>query len=263
MAAAQPHHDPAVETARDWRTSGRPRLASGHRIYAVGDIHGRIDLLTVLVARIVADLRRFPVDQAELVFLGDYISRGPGSPEVLEFMLSQAPALPLGTRCLKGNHEDMLLRFVDKADLWAGSGWLRFGGKAVFSAYGLIPPQSLEEPQLVEAAALLRDAMPDRHLDFLRGLPAAYECDDYLFVHGGLRPGVPMAEQTAHDMMWIREEFLNHTGLFERFIVHGHTPASLPDIRRNRLNVDTKAYASGVLTAAVVEGPDQRFLSSL
>ena len=250
--------------ATDWRRTGQPRLAPGRRIYAVGDIHGRADLLQVLVARILADLQRFPVATPELVFLGDYVSRGPASAEVLAFMVEGTAGLPLAVHTLKGNHEDLLLRFVDGHDLWAGAAWLRFGGKPVFASYGLTPPDELhDEDKLVEAAQALAVAMPTRHLDFLRGLDVSLERDDYIFVHGGLRPGVAVADQTAHDKMWIRDEFLNHTGLFERFVVHGHTTTALPEIRPYRLNVDTRAYASGVLTAAVLEGAERRFLASL
>lgn len=248
----------------DWRMTGRPRLQPGRRVYAVGDVHGRADLLDVLIARIVADLARFPVEKPELVLLGDYISRGPGSVAVLDFAIDGAAQLPLATVCLKGNHEDLLLRFVDGADLWAGSVWLRFGGKAVLAAYGVEPPQETpDDRQLPALADALRAAMPRRHLDFLRGLPASFERDDYLFVHGGLRPGVPLGEQTPHDMMWIRDEFLTHVGLFERFVVHGHTPVDLPQVHCNRINVDTRAYESNVLTAAVLEGGERRFLASL
>lgn len=248
----------------DWRMTGRPRLKPGRRVYAVGDVHGRADLLGVLIARIVADLARFPVEKPELVLLGDYISRGPGSAAVLDFAIDGAAQLPLATTCLKGNHEDLLLRFVDGTDLWAGSVWLRFGGKAVLAAYGVEPPRETpDERQLPALADALRAAMPQRHLDFLRGLPASFERDDYLFVHGGLRPGVPLGEQTPHDMMWIRDEFLTHAGLFERFVVHGHTPVDLPQVHSNRINVDTRAYESNVLTAVVLEAGERRFLASL
>lgn len=242
------------DTPRWWR-DGQPRLRAGTRVYAVGDIHGRADLLQVLMARILGDLERFPVAEPELIFLGDYISRGPASRAVLDCMTG---AWPMPTSFIKGNHEDLLLRLVDGQELELGARWLRFGGEAVFQSYGVAVLDDL-----AASAALLKAAIPARHLDFLRTLPVSIVRDDYLFVHGGVRPGVPLGEQTDHDMIWIRYDFLNHTGLHERFVVHGHTPAPLPEVRRNRLNVDTRAYDTGVLTAVALEGGDRRFLSTI
>ena len=245
------------DTPRWWRDGG-PRLGPGKRVYAVGDIHGRADLLQMLMARILGDLERFPIAAPELIFLGDYISRGPASRAVLDFMIGAAHALPMPVSFIKGNHEDLLLRLVDGAELQLGPRWLQFGGEAVFRSYGVAVLDDL-----AASAAALKAAIPAEHLDFLRTLPVSIARDDYLFVHGGVRPGVPLADQTAHDMIWIRYEFLNHTGLHERFVVHGHTPAPLPEVRRNRLNVDTRAYDSGVLTAVVLEAGDRRFLSTI
>jgi serine/threonine protein phosphatase 1 len=251
------------EIAPHWWGTGQPQLRPGRRIYAVGDIHGHADLLRALVAHILADLARFPAAAPELIFLGDYVSRGPSSQEVLEFMTGEARQLPLPAQFLKGNHEDMLLRYLDEGEVRAGIAWLHFGGDEVFQAYGLNAPDGHRKAAVVAGAKALKAAMPARHLDFLRGLAVSLERDDYLFVHAGIRPGVKLADQTAHDMIWIRHEFLNHTGLHERFVVHGHTPARLPEIRTNRLNIDTRAYDTGVLTAVVLEGGDRRFLSTI
>jgi serine/threonine protein phosphatase 1 len=252
---------------------GGPQLRPGRRIYAVGDVHGRFDLLSSLVLRIRADLGRFPVAAAELIFLGDYISRGPASAAVLDFLIEDAPRLPLEVTALKGNHEDALLRFVDGGDLEAGRTWLHHGGTSVLSNYDLAPTHSAPingtrtniaptDEELAILAAQLRRAMPSSHLALLRSLTCAVERDDYLFVHAGLRPGRPLAGQEPADMMWIREEFLTHELFFERFVVHGHTPTRLPDIRRNRVNVDTKAFESGMLTCVVLERRERRFLAS-
>ena len=246
---------PALDDTPRWWRDGKPRLAAGSRVYAIGDIHGRADLLQALMARILGDLERFPVAAPELIFLGDYISRGPASRAVLDRMTG---LWPMPASFLKGNHEDLLLRLLDAGELLIGARWLRFGGEAVFRSYGI----ELGD-DLAAGAAALKAAMPARHLTFLRALPVALERGDYLFVHGGVRPGVKLAEQTAHDMIWIRYEFLNDVSLHERFIVHGHTPAPLPEIRRNRINVDTRAYDSGVLTAAVFEGAERRFISTI
>ena len=240
-----------------------PRLRAGQRIYAVGDIHGRADLLKALLQRIRADLRHFPVPRAELIFLGDYISRGPDSAAVLDLLIKEAPRLPLTVTYLKGNHEDTLVSFLD-GDLQMARTWLHYGGRAALSSYG-IQPVSSEPPdeELLQLRATLREAIPENHQEFLSTLPVSAERDDYLFVHAGLRPGRALAEQTEHDLMWIREEFLVHTSCFERVVVHGHSPVALPELRRNRINVDTGAYASSILTSVVLTGSERRFLATV
>jgi len=240
-----------------------PRLRAGQRVYAVGDIHGRADLLTALLQRILADLRHFPVRQAELLFLGDYISRGPDSAQVLDLLIGDSRRLPLEVTCLKGNHEDALLRFLD-GDLQMGRTWLQYGGRSVLRSYG-VPPVSGEplDDELLQLRSALSRVIPVHHQEFLRGLPMSAERDDYLFVHAGLRPGRCQAEQAEHDLMWIREEFLTHTECFERMVVHGHSPTPLPEVRRNRINVDTGAYASAILTSVVLTGPERRFLATV
>lgn len=238
-------------------------MPAGRRVYAIGDVHGRFDLFATLMRRIFADLGRFPVPGPEIVLLGDYLSRGPDAPRVLDWLADAAPRLPLPVTALKGNHEDMALRFLDQGDLWAGAAWLRNGAAAVYGAYGAPVEARLHaDDELPAIAERLRQAMPDRHLATLRALSIRHRVGDYLFVHGGLRPGVPLGEQTAHDMMWMREPFLSDRRWHEAFVVHGHTPQALPEIRPNRLNVDTKAYASNILTCAVLEGRDRRFLTS-
>jgi serine/threonine protein phosphatase 1 len=240
-----------------------PRLRAGQRVYAVGDIHGRADLLRALLQRIRADLRHFPVERAELIFLGDYISRGPDSPAVLDLLIAEAPRLPLTVMCLKGNHEDSLLRFLD-GDLQMGRIWLQYGGRAVLAAYGVRPVSTeLRDDELAQLRTVLTKAIPVSHQQFLRSLPVSAERDDYFFVHAGLRPERALAEQTEHDLMWIREEFLTHTNPFERVVVHGHSPAALPEVRRNRINVDTGAYASSILTSVVLTGSERRFLATV
>ncbi|HWU63969.1 MAG TPA: metallophosphoesterase [Ensifer sp.] len=245
-----------------WWNTGGPQIDGGRRVYALGDIHGRADLLKTVIARILADIDRFPVPIPELVFLGDYISRGTGSRDVLEFLSGEAKGLPVEIVCLKGNHEDLLLKFLFDCDLRSGLAWLNHGGKAVVAAYDVSLPE-LDDEGLGTLSGRLKAAMPQPHLQFLQNLKHCHCRGDYLFVHGGIRPGVPIDAQDPRDLMWIRDEFLNHDGLFERFVVHGHTPADLPEVRRNRLNVDTRAYESGVLSCAVLQGNERRFLTSL
>ena len=243
----------------DW-----PRLRPGHRIYAIGDVHGRFDLLEDLIRRIRADVGCFPVSQAEIIFLGDYISRGPASASVLEFLSGPVRDLPMAVTLLKGNHEDCLLRFL-AGDLSIGRKWLHYGGRTVPPSYGLKTAVGAEpcDDELIELIRQLTAVIPTSHRALLESLHVWAERDDYLFVHAGLRPGKPFAAQAAEDLMWIRSEFLQYEGPFEGFVVHGHTPVVLPDLRRNRLNVDTKAFESSVLTSAVLEGQKRRFLATL
>lgn len=236
-------------------------LRQRHRSYAIGDIHGRADLLRALMARIREDIRRFPADSCEFIFLGDYISRGPHSDGVIDFLLEELPHEGVPMICLRGNHEDLLLRFLRDGDQHAGQSWLSHGGAEAAQAYGVetgeITPQRL--PQIAQK---LRERIPDKHMIFFEELQACYIRDGYIFVHAGLRPGVRLEEQTATDMMWIREGFLDYRGHFPKYVIHGHTPSDLPTIRPNRTNVDTRAY-EGVLTCAVLEGRERRFLTTL
>lgn len=240
-----------------------PQLRAGRRVYAVGDIHGRADLLQALLELIHADLRHFPVEQAELICLGDYISRGPDSAAVLDILMEQARRPSLAVTCLKGNHEDAVLKFLD-GDLQMGRTWLQYGGRTVLTSYGVQPVSSeLPDEELLQLRPALAGAMPAKHQDFLRSLALYAERDDYFFVHAGVRPERSLAEQAGHDLMWIRQEFLTYTEPFERVVVHGHSPAALPEVRRNRINVDTGAYASSILTSVVLTGSERRFLATV
>jgi len=232
------------------------------RIYAVGDIHGRWDLLERLLRLIGEDARRSRATRRVLVFLGDYVDRGPQSAAVVETLCNGPPDQPQwqGFRwiCLKGNHEDAMLQFADgRSD---GHGWMAFGGCATIESYSgrRCPPAA--GPDCLRDQLLER--LPDRHRRFLSGLPIHHSEGDYLFVHAGLRPGVPLAEQTPDDMMWIRDEFLSSTADHGRMVVHGHTIVTDPEIHANRIAVDTGAYASERLTALVVEGAWRAFLST-
>jgi serine/threonine protein phosphatase 1 len=226
------------------------RLPNGIRVYAVGDIHGRFDLLAGVLRSIESDCRRRPVDRPITVFVGDYIDRGPASRSVIDLLLrwQQDNEAVL----LRGNHETLLQRFL--ADSRTLNAWRQNGGLQTLISYGLKPtinPDRHEQVRLVDELAL---AIPGQHRDFLQSLDLSFGCGDFLFVHAGIRPGVPIEEQTEDDLLWIREEFLAHEQPFERFVVHGHTPVKLPDLRSNRINIDTGAFATGRLTCIVIEG---------
>jgi serine/threonine protein phosphatase 1 len=243
-----------------WDPTRAPRLPDGVRIYAVGDIHGCADLLDAVLTRIERDLRvRPPRREALAVFVGDYVDRGPDSHGVVERLLAGRPARARPVH-LKGNHEDMLLRFL--ADP-AGQGdvWLANGGMATLRSYGVTPPGA-GAAALGRGAADLARAMPGPHLEFYSGLGLTFECGDYLFVHAGLRPGTAIGAQSADDLLWIRGAFMRHDGAFAKYVVHGHTPRSEPEVLWNRADIDTGAFASGRLTCLVLEGETRRVFTT-
>jgi len=239
---------------------GRPaRLDDGERVYAIGDVHGMDDLLSAVHDKIAADLRADPPDRATIVHLGDYVDRGPSSRQVIE----RLRGLEIGNaaiRCLKGNHEAELLGFLEDPEYWAAH-WIRYGGGATLRSYGVDPAgyEGQFHPYLRMRWSLV-DRIPPEDLDFLYALPLSFETGDYFFCHAGVRPGKPLDEQVEDDLTWIREAFLTSTMDFGKVVIHGHTPQKAPDVRRNRINIDTTAFASGVLTCLALEGETHRFL---
>lgn len=231
------------------QSAKKPRLPEGIRVYAFGDIHGRADLLREMFTVVDADLVRNPVRRAIHVFLGDYVDRGPDSAGTLDLLIERGRRHE--TICLKGNHEVFMLEvLLDPSKL---GDWSKFGGLPTLMAYGIQPtlnPGPAEQVALIEA---LRKRLPDAHRRFLEGLLPSYICGDFFFVHAGVRPGIPLNEQTEADMLWIRDEFLDSEENFGKFIVHGHTPVREPDIRPNRINIDTGAYATGNLTLLTIQ----------
>jgi hypothetical protein len=220
------------------------------RIYAVGDIHGRSDLLRPLLRRIEADCQRRPVRRAITVFVGDYIDRGPHSRNVIDLLLRWRETNE--AVFLRGNHETFLPRFLSNSKTL--DDWRQCGGLETLLSYGLQPTISPDQDEQVRLAGQLAIAVPKAHLDFLESLDRSYSCGDFFFVHAGIRPGVPIGEQDEKDMLWIREEFLDHEEPFEQIVVHGHTPVEAADFRSNRINIDTGAFATGQLTCIVIEG---------
>jgi len=239
-----------------------PATPPGTRLYAIGDIHGRLDLLGRLLELIKADAAANPAARQAVVYLGDYIDRGPESKGVIDLLLSR-PMRAAGFEEIHvmGNHEDILLQFL--ADVRCGPHWFAYGGMDTLSSYGVRPPGLMAvEADLLRAQADLKGKVPPTHLDFLRHMKLSHEEGDYLFVHAGLRPGVKLDEQIGQDMMWIRDEFLHSDADFGRVVVHGHTIAETPQVKPNRIGVDTGAYATGVLTCVVLEGTGRRFIQT-
>ena len=234
----------------------RAKVPQDMRVYAIGDVHGRADLLEELISRINAHSAGNPIRKTVEVYLGDYVDRGPASREVVDMLSKRRRSHSL--ICLKGNHEAFVSRFIiDPAVL---ENWRQVGGLATIVSYGLRPPINADKGQQIELARAFDRAMPDEHRRFLRELTLSFTCGDFFFVHAGVRPGVLLSRQREEDLLWIRDDFLLYEGEFSKIIVHGHTPVLTPDVRSNQINIDTGAYATGQLTCLVLEGEDKFFL---
>jgi serine/threonine protein phosphatase 1 len=234
----------------------QPLVPAGRRIYAIGDIHGRADLLADLLSRIDSDLKERPTPGAIEVFIGDYIDRGPDSRQVIDLLIARRRRH--NVLFLKGNHEACALQFLKEPMILTK--WKRMGGINTLLSYGVTPARGDELQAQHEAAMAFRRALPEDHLRFVQGLAVSFTCGDFFFAHAGARPGVPLAHQSQQDLLWIREDFLLHEEEFEKVVVHGHTPSDAPDVRPNRINIDTGAYATGRLTCLVLEGSEMSFL---
>ncbi|MFN7178800.1 metallophosphoesterase family protein [Hyphomonas sp.] len=247
------------------------RAPEGVCLYAIGDIHGRRDLLERLVQLIEEDAATLPEGiKPQIIFLGDYIDRGLQSRDVINFFTSGAVDR-FDPVYLMGNHEEALLRFYQEATF--GSQWARYGGAETLYSYGLAPPNQRASLNSHTEMAAARDAwmkvwnefrvrLPAEHLAFFQSLKPYHVAGDYLFVHAGLRPGVALDRQTMRDMLWIREEFLDDPQDFPQMIVHGHTPMDTVHYDHRRLGLDTGAFLTGRLTAARLSGTDVAFLST-
>lgn len=224
-------------------------LADGVRIYAVGDIHGCADLLEGVLRRIDEHIGANPIARPTLVFIGDYIDRGPSSRKVLDLLI--ATAKQRKTVFLKGNHEAFLLDFIRDPNVLKQ--WGKNGGFETLMSYGLRPTHKSDKHSSANLSSELAAAMPDQHQEFLKNLELSFRCGDYFFAHAGVRPGIPLTAQAETDLLWIREDFLLHDGQFGKVVVHGHTPVHNIDIRPNRINIDTGAYATGLLSCLIIE----------
>lgn len=224
------------------------RTPPGLRLYAIGDVHGRLDLLAALHRQIRAEIDRDQPADWRIVHLGDYVDRGPDSAGVLDFLID-ATADPR-IAALAGNHDEGFLRFLADAEdhgLFSG-----FGGAATAASYGATADFTGPQARAATRAALLA-TMPEAHRAFLAGLPDRHACGDYFLVHAGVKPGVALVRQKREDLLWIRREFLDWPDPFDAVIVHGHTPSPAPQLKSNRVGIDTMAFASGRLTAFAAE----------
>lgn len=229
------------------------------RVYAVGDIHGRLDLLLRLQGLIAADAGRARARRRVLVYIGDYIDRGPDSAGVLDLLLDR-PLPGFQIVHLLGNHEDTLLQFPD--DITVGPSWLTYGGMQTLASYFIeVSPGSWrDERELRRLQDEVRRRVPRRHVEFMRGLPLSHVEGNYLFVHAGVRPGIPLEQQERDDLLWIRDEFLKSSEDHGRIVVHGHTISEAPDQQPNRIGIDTGAFHTGHLTCVVLDGTSRAFL---
>ncbi len=219
------------------------------RIYVVGDIHGRLDLLDELLARIGDDRSSRPVTRPLSVFLGDYIDRGPSSRETIDRLIEHAEANELVF--LKGNHEQIAISCLRDRGLFER--WMRLGGLETLISYGITPGASSDDRQIVRLQAAFHDALPQSHFRFFRDLQSSFACGDYFFAHAGVKPDIPLSRQKESDLLWIRQEFLSSRADFGKIIIHGHTPVRYIEVEPNRINIDTGAFATGRLTCLVID----------
>ena len=237
-------------------------LPAGSVVWAIGDIHGRLDLLDRLLSAITdSDEVRNGVKPV-LVFLGDYIDRGSNSRGVIDRLVILADDPTFETYFLKGNHEDKMLEFLE--DSTVGAAWCDYGGAQALESFGLkVPVLKHRQEGWASLSSDLAHRLSPRQRDFLESLEYSVAIGGYFFAHAGARPGVPLEDQSQHDLMWVRGSFLNSEVRFERVVVHGHTPADDPYIDHRRIGIDTRAYESGVLTAVRLEGEGHRFLQAV
>jgi serine/threonine protein phosphatase 1 len=244
--------------ARGETTRPLASVPPGQRVYAVGDIHGRLDLFEALIAAIEADDARCGRAETTVVLLGDLVDRGPDSAGVVARAREWQRARKV--RILAGNHEEMFLASFENVDTLRH--FLRFGGRETVLSYG-VDPEAYLQASVEEVQAMMSDAVPAVDREFLAGFEDMIAIGDYLFVHAGIAPDVPFEEQRRHDLRWIREPFLSYAAPHGAVIVHGHTIRDDPQDCGNRIGIDTGAFMSGRLTALVLEGTQRRYLEAV
>lgn len=232
-------------------------LPKGTRVYAVGDIHGRSHLLTKMLAAIEQHAAANPIPHVAEIFLGDYIDRGLYSREVVDMLLTPS-AMGHERICLMGNHEEALLHFLRDPKILRD--WANFGGYATLASYDIQIPGSMSPQTLIALRDRFQRNLPATHEAFFRGLKMTHVIGNYLFVHAGILPGIPLAAQKSEHLLWIREPFLQHEGFFEHYIVHGHSPVTTPDIHSHRANLDISAAEVDSLCCLIIEEGQRNIL---
>ena len=236
---------------------GLPSLAPGSRVYAIGDIHGRLDRLGELAEAIEQDDSARGYAETTVILLGDLVDRGPDSSGVIDFAHKWSMLRDL--RFIMGNHEEMFLNAFTEQSKFRG--FLRFGGVQTLASYGLDAAEMIDT-DFAEVTHRLKRAVPKAYRDFMRSFETLIVMGDYLFVHAGIYPGVPVDQQHPHDCRWIREPFLGHNGDLGFMVVQGHTVTEQAELRDHRIGIDTEAFESGVLTALCLEGTERRLLQT-
>jgi serine/threonine protein phosphatase 1 len=235
-----------------------PSVPDGQRVYAIGDVHGRLDLFQALVAAIEADDAARAPAETLIVLLGDLVDRGADSRGVIEF--ARALQRRRAVRILAGNHEEMFLRSLSNIETFRH--FLRHGGRETLFSYG-IDRRRFTEASMEEAQEMAREAVPADHVAFIESFEDMIQLGDYLFVHAGIDPRVPLDKQRSSDLRWIREPFLSHDGSHGVVVVHGHTISETPEDCGNRIGIDTGAFMSGRLTALALEGTVRSYLEAV
>jgi serine/threonine protein phosphatase 1 len=235
------------------QTSGRrPSLPTGLRLYAIGDIHGRLDLLKQLLARVDADAKSHSKKETLHLFLGDYIDRGLASSQTVDQLIAygkQKQAI-----FLKGNHEAIALKCLSDPALF--DQWMRLGGAETLASYGVSLDGLSGRRPIAMLQAAFHEALPMTHFRFFRDLQISYTCGDFFFAHAGVNPHIELSQQKESDLLWIRDLFLSSSEDFGKIVVHGHTPTREIQVMRNRINIDTGAFATGRLTCLVIDGSE-------
>jgi len=246
-------------TGRRNNTPVEPRVPEGNRLYVIGDIHGRIDLLQQIHNKIQQDAANYPGSK-HLIYLGDYIDRGDHSKDVIDLLLEQ-PLPGFEAIYLRGNHEQPMLDFLQAAEV--GHSWFNYGGLATLVSYNVkynkIPTRKndFEDIQIN-----LKERVPHAHINFLEKTEFSHTTGNYYFVHAGIKPKVALKYQLPEDQLWVREDFVSYNKPHEKIIVHGHTITDEPDLQTNRIGIDTGAYITGKLTCLVLENTTQRILQT-
>ncbi|TPI85523.1 metallophosphoesterase [Mesorhizobium sp. B2-8-9] len=238
------------------------RGPDGMRLYAIGDVHGRHDLLAAMHRHIESELEHAPGSDWRIIHLGDYVDRGPDSRSVIDFLIETRKRDPRNIM-LAGNHDIGMLEFLAEAE--PDGLFVNYGGVQTAQSYGVDLLRDGHWYGKAQAIArghmALVKAVPHSHIDFLQSLTFSATFGDFFFCHAGIRPGVPLDRQNQQDLIWIRDAFHDHPGLFSKVIVHGHTPVPEAEVKANRVNVDTLAWKSGTLSALAVNGGDKRILA--
>ncbi|PBB16507.1 metallophosphoesterase [Mesorhizobium sp. WSM4313] len=238
------------------------RGPDGMRLYAIGDVHGRHDLLAAMHRRIESELEHAPASDWRIIHLGDYVDRGPDSRSVIDFLIETRKRDPRNIM-LAGNHDIGMLEFLAEAE--PDGLFVNYGGVQTAQSYGvdlLGDGHWYGKAQAIARGHMaLVKAVPHSHIDFLQSLTFWATFGDFFFCHAGIRPGVPLDRQNQQDLIWIRDAFHDHPGLFSKVIVHGHTPVPEAEVKANRVNVDTLAWKSGTLSALALNGGDKRILA--